>query len=59
MVDGILGSPLSTSKVINLELEGSIAPREGSKAFHCVGNVLSTSRVDMAMGNWDKSSMML
>ena len=42
MVDGILGSPLSKSNVINLESEGSMAPRVTSKDFHCVGHVLST-----------------
>ena len=54
MVDGILGSPLSKSKVINLESEGSMAPRAASRDFLCVGHVLSTSRVDIVMGDWDK-----
>ena len=59
MVDGIHGSPFSVSNVINLESEGSTAPRAASKDFYCVGKVLSTSRVDKAVGVWDKSSMML
>ena len=44
MVDGMNGSPFSVSNVINLESEGSMAPRVASKDFHCVGHVLSTSR---------------
>ena len=59
IVDGIWGSPLSVSNVINLESEGYIAPREASKGFLCVGKFLSTSREDMAIGVWAKSSMML
>ena len=59
MVDGMHSSLFSMSKVINLELEGSTIPRVASKAFHCVGHVLSTSRVDMAVGVWAKSSTML
>ena len=54
MVDGICGSPFSMTNVINLELEGSIAPRIASKDFHCVGQVLSTSRANMAVGVWAK-----
>ena len=59
MVDGILGSPLSKSEVINLELEGSTTPREASRYFLHVGYVLSTLRVEMVVGVWAKSSMML
>ena len=59
MVDGMRGSPFSVSNVINLESEGSTAPREASNAFHCIGHVLSTSRVDMVVGVWAKSSTML
>ena len=59
MVDGIHGSPFSVSNLINLESEGSTAPREANKAFRCVGQVLSTSREDMAIGVWAKSSTML
>ena len=59
MVDGIRGSPFSVSNVIKLESEGSMAPREASKAFRCIGHVLSTSRADMAVGVWAKSSTML
>ena len=59
MVDGIRGSPFSMSKVINLESEGSTTPSTTSKAFHYVGHVLSTSRVDMAVGVLAKSSTML
>ena len=59
MVDGIHGSPFSMSNVIKLELEESTAPREDSKDFRCVGHVLSTSRVDMEVGVWAKSSTML
>ena len=52
-------SPFSMSNVINLESEGSTAPRAASKAFHCIGHILSTSRVDMVIGVWAKSSTML
>ena len=43
-------SPFSVSNVISLESEGSTAPRVASKDFHCIGHILSTSRVDMAVG---------
>ena len=59
MVDGMCGSPFSMSNVINLESEGSTAPRAASNAFRCVGHVLSTSIVDMVIGVWAKSSTML
>ena len=59
MVNGMCGSPFSMSKVVNLESEGSTAPRPASKAFRCVGHVLSTSRADMAVGVWAKSSTTL
>ena len=59
MVYGIHGSLFSVSNVINLESEGSTAPRVASKDFRCVGKVLSTSRADMVMGVWPKSSTML
>ena len=59
MVNGMHGSPFSVSKVINLDSEGSTTPRAVSKAFCCVGHVLSTSRADMAIGVWAKSSTML
>ena len=59
MVDGIHGSPLFVSNVINLESEGSTALRVSSKDLCCVGKVLSTSRVDIAIGVWAKSSTML
>ena len=59
IVEGMRGSLFSVSKVISLESEGSTAPRVSSRAFHCVGHVLSTSRADMAFGVWAKSSTML
>ena len=59
MVDGMHGSLFSMSKVINLDSEGSTAPRVASKTFLCIGDILSTSRVDMAVGVWAKSSTML
>ena len=59
MVDGICGFPFSVSNVINLESEGSTTPRVDSKDFCYFGQVLSTSRVDIAVGVWAKSSMML
>ena len=59
MVDGIGGSPFCVLNVINLESKGSTAPRVASKDFHCVGKVLSTSRADIAVGVWAKSSTML
>ena len=59
MVDGIHDYPFSMSNVINLESEGSMEPRETSKAFCYVGKVLSTSRANMAVGVWAKSSTML
>ena len=54
MVYGMRGSPFSMSNVINLELEGSTAPRATSKAFCYAGHILSTSREDMAVGVWEK-----
>ena len=59
MVDGIYGSPFSMLNVINLESKGYTAPRVASKDFHYIGNVLSTSRADMEVGVWDKSSTIL
>ena len=59
MVDGIRGSLFSLSNVINLESEGSTAPRVASKDFRYDGKVLSTSRANMAAGVWPKSSTML
>ena len=53
------GSPFFVSNVINLELEGSTAPRVASSTFRCVGYVLSTSKEDMAIGVWARSSTML
>ena len=59
IVEGMRGSPFSVSNVINLELEVSTTPRMDSKTFHCIGHILSTSRADMAVGIWAKSSTML
>ena len=59
MVDGMHGSPFSVSNAINLESEGSMAPRVARKDFRYIGHVLSTSRADMEVGVWSKSSMML
>ena len=59
MVDGMHGSPFSVSNVINLESEGSTAPRVTSNSFYCAGHVLITSRVNMAIGVWARSSTML
>ena len=59
MVDGMCGSLFSMLNVINLDSEGSISPRVASKDFRCVGHVLSTSRADMVVGVWAKSSIML
>ena len=59
MVEGMHDSLFFVSKVINLDSEGSTAPRAASKDFHYVGHVLSTSRVDMVVGVWAKSSTML
>ena len=59
IVEGMRGSPFFVSKVISLESKGSTTPRAFSKDFRCVGHVLSTSRVDMAVGVWAKSSTML
>ena len=59
IVEGMHRSPFSVSNVINLVSNESIAPRVASKDFCCVGHVLSTSRVDMVVGVWDKSSIML
>ena len=53
------GSLFSVSNVINLESEGSTAPRVASKDFRCIGHILSTSRADMVVGVWAKSSTML
>ena len=59
IVEGMCDSLFSVSKVINLELEGSTAPRVASKDFHCIRHVLSTSREDIVVGVWAKSSTML
>ena len=59
IVEGMHNSPLSVSNVINLESEGSTASRVASKDFHYVGRILSTSRTNMAVGIWAKSSTML
>ena len=59
IVDGMNGYPFFVLNVINLELEGSTDPRADSNAFRCVGHVLSTSRVDMAIGVWARLSIML
>ena len=59
MVDGIYGSPFSVLNVINLESEGSTTPRADSKAFRYIGHILSTSRTDIVVGVWAKSSTML
>ena len=59
MDDGIRGSPLSKSKVINLESEGSTAPKVDKKALRYEGQVLRTFRVDMVEGDWAKSSKIL
>ena len=59
MVDEILGSPLSKSTVINLESEGSMAPSADINSFCCGSHVFSTSRADMDVGDWAKSSTML
>ena len=56
IVEGMCSSPFSMSKVINLVSEGSTAPKVASKAFLYVGHVLGTSRVDMVVGIWAKSS---
>ena len=54
--EGMRSSPFSMSNMIKLESEGSTAPKLVSKDFHYVGHVLSTSRADMAVGVWAKSS---
>ena len=59
IVDGMRGSPFSMSNVINLESEGSTAPRDASKAFRYVGQFLSTSKANMVVGVWAKSSTIL
>ena len=59
MVDGICGSSFFVLNVINLDSKGSTTLREASKDFHCVGKVLSTSREDIVVAVWSKSSMML
>ena len=59
MVDGIPSSPLSKSNVINLDSKGSIELSRANNAFHCGGNVFNTSRVDIAIGDWSKSSTIL
>ena len=50
IVEGMRGSLFSMSNVISLELVWSTTPREASKDFCFIGHVLSTSRVDMAVG---------
>ena len=59
MVDGMHGSLFSMSNVIKLDLEGFTMPRVASKDFRYIGNILSTSRADMAIDVWAKSSTMI
>ena len=59
MANGMRGSLFSMSNVVNLESEGSMAPRAASNAFRYIGHVLSTSIVDTVVGVWAKSSTML
>ena len=59
MDDDICGSPLFNSKVINLELEGSKEPKANKKSLCCEGKVLRTSRADMDVGDWVKTSTIL
>ena len=59
IVEGMRGCPFSVSNVISLESEGSTTPRATGRPFCYVGHILSTSRADMAVGIWDKSSIML
>ena len=59
IVEGMCGSLFSMSKVISLESEGSTTPKTDSKAFRYIGHVLSTSRADIPVGVWAKSSTML
>ena len=54
IVEGMCGSSFSMSNVMSLESKGSTAPREASKVFCYVGYILSTSRVDMVVGIWEK-----
>ena len=59
MVDGIIGSPQSKMNMINMESEGSTTPRLDNNGFCYSRKVLSTSREDMVVGDWEKSSTML
>ena len=59
IVEGMHGSPFSISNVISLELKGSTTPIVASKAFLYIGHILSTSRAEMVVGIWAKSSIML
>ena len=58
IVEGIHGSLFSISNVISLESEGSTAPRVASMDLYYFGHILSTSRVDMVVSVWAKSSTM-
>ena len=59
--DGIWHSGffLSISNMIKLKSEGSTTPSVDNNDFLFVKKVLSTSRVDIAVGDWAKSSTML
>ena len=59
IVEGMCCSLFSISNVMSLESEGSTDPRVTIKAFRYIGHALSTSRADMAVGIWAKSSTML
>ena len=59
IVEGMRSSLFFVSKVIILESEGSTDPRVTIKAFRYIGHALSTSRADMAVGIWAKSSTTL
>ena len=59
MTYGSCGVTLSNSKTIRQESVRSIVLRVESRVFHWVGHVCRTSNVDIAEGDYAKSSTML
>ena len=53
------GLDWSKSNAINCKSFGWIAPMAESKVLRCEGQFFKTSNIDMAAGDWAKSSTML
>ena len=58
-MEGSLGVALSKSKAIRYESVGLMAPNTGIMAFIFFGHDRNTSKADIAVRYWAKSSTML